>query len=164
MKVKVQTQEHCVHSDEFIELSLSLRDFLIIVTRSVKQLSLQCNVGNQWRGTFNFCAITNVVHFNYFIRALRQNDFHRERVKDMILYLLFTLYDRLTLQPHYKAVCDEFFQPGLDFYELLQGADLWLMRDDFVFKLPPTMHYVIYMTIFQFIQFSLSCGVELNTS
>ncbi|XP_029577511.1 UDP-glucuronosyltransferase 2A1-like [Salmo trutta] len=73
-----------------------------------------------------------------------------ERVKNMLLYLLFTVRDRLTLRPHYQAVCDEFFQPGVDFYELLQGADLWLMRVDFVFEFPrPTMPNVIYMGGFQ---------------
>uniref|UniRef100_A0A4W5QZ19 UDP-glucuronosyltransferase n=1 Tax=Hucho hucho TaxID=62062 RepID=A0A4W5QZ19_9TELE len=73
-----------------------------------------------------------------------------ERVKNMLFYLLFTVRDRLTLRPQYQAVCDEFFQPGVDFYELLQGADLWLMRVDFVFEFPrPTMPNVIYTGGFQ---------------
>nr|XP_046205446.1 UDP-glucuronosyltransferase 2B13-like [Oncorhynchus gorbuscha] len=73
-----------------------------------------------------------------------------ERVKNMIFYLLWEVQYRLVIQPHYQAVCDEFFQPGVDFYELLQGADLWLMRVDFVFEFPrPTMPNVIYMAGFQ---------------
>ncbi|XP_064815463.1 UDP-glucuronosyltransferase 2B15-like isoform X2 [Oncorhynchus masou masou] len=73
-----------------------------------------------------------------------------ERVKNMIFYLLWEVQYRLVIEPHYQAVCDEFFQPGVDFYELLQGADLWLMRVDFVFEFPrPTMPNVIYMAGFQ---------------
>uniref|UniRef100_A0A673XLA9 UDP-glucuronosyltransferase n=1 Tax=Salmo trutta TaxID=8032 RepID=A0A673XLA9_SALTR len=73
-----------------------------------------------------------------------------ERVKNILFYLLWEVQYRLVIRPHYQAVCDEFFQPGVDFYELLQGADLWLMRVDFVFEFPrPTMPNVIYMAGFQ---------------
>uniref|UniRef100_A0A4W5R9T6 UDP-glucuronosyltransferase n=1 Tax=Hucho hucho TaxID=62062 RepID=A0A4W5R9T6_9TELE len=56
-----------------------------------------------------------------------------ERVKNMLFYLLWEVQYRLVIRPHYQA-----------------GADLWLMRVDFVFEFPrPTMPNVIYMGGFQ---------------
>uniref|UniRef100_A0A673WRK1 Uncharacterized protein n=1 Tax=Salmo trutta TaxID=8032 RepID=A0A673WRK1_SALTR len=73
-----------------------------------------------------------------------------ERVKNMLIKLLGQVQDRFLVRPYYQAVCDEYFQPGVDFNELIQGADLWLMRVDFVFEFPrPTMPNVIYMGGFQ---------------
>ncbi|KAK6316325.1 hypothetical protein J4Q44_G00138490 [Coregonus suidteri] len=73
-----------------------------------------------------------------------------ERVKNMLIKLLGQVQDRFLVRPYYQAVCDEYFQPGVDFNELMQGADLWLMRVDFVFEFPrPTMPNVIYMGGFQ---------------
>ncbi|XP_063061950.1 UDP-glucuronosyltransferase 2C1-like [Engraulis encrasicolus] len=69
-----------------------------------------------------------------------------ERTKNMLFYLLNDLHHRLRLLPQYQAVCDRYLEPKVDFYELLQGADLWLMRVDFVFEFPrPTMPNVVYM-------------------
>ncbi|XP_071750391.2 UDP-glucuronosyltransferase 2C1-like isoform X1 [Centroberyx gerrardi] len=73
-----------------------------------------------------------------------------QRVKNQIFYFLWQAQDRFLIRPQYQAVCDEFFGKDVDFYELLQGADLWLMRVDFVFEFPrPTMPNVIYMGGFQ---------------
>ncbi|KAL1007195.1 hypothetical protein UPYG_G00083310, partial [Umbra pygmaea] len=73
-----------------------------------------------------------------------------QRVTNMLFYLLIRFQESMFVWPHYQAVCDEFFQPGVDFHELLQRADLWLMRVDFVFEFPrPTMPNVIYMGGFQ---------------
>ncbi|KAM3876917.1 UDP-glucuronosyltransferase 2B13-like [Diretmus argenteus] len=73
-----------------------------------------------------------------------------QRVTNMLLYLITQAQYEFLVKPHYQAVCDEFFEPGVTFHELLQGADLWLMRVDFVFEFPrPTMPNVIYMGGFQ---------------
>ncbi|MBN3308974.1 UD2A1 glucuronosyltransferase, partial [Amia calva] len=73
-----------------------------------------------------------------------------ERLKNMLFYGLMRLQDTFLIRPLYQAVCDQYFGPEVDFYALLQSADLWLMRVDFVFEFPrPTMPNVVYMGGFQ---------------
>ncbi|XP_063044178.1 UDP-glucuronosyltransferase 2C1-like [Engraulis encrasicolus] len=73
-----------------------------------------------------------------------------QRVKSMIFHLLSNVQFQLVMKPLYQAVCDKYLSPKIDFYDLLQTADLWLMRVDFVFEFPrPTMPNVVYMGGFQ---------------
>lgn len=54
------------------------------------------------------------------------------------------------IKPSYEGVIETYLGPGVDFLSLFQGADLWLMRVDFVFEFPrPTMPNVVYMGGFQ---------------
>ncbi|XP_046898731.1 UDP-glucuronosyltransferase 2A1-like [Hypomesus transpacificus] len=72
-----------------------------------------------------------------------------ERVKNLLFYVLAQTQHKFLIQPYYQAVCDKYLN-GADYNELLRGADLWLMRVDFVFEFPrPTMPNVIYMGGFQ---------------
>uniref|UniRef100_UPI003AAC8007 UDP-glucuronosyltransferase 2B20-like n=1 Tax=Centroberyx gerrardi TaxID=166262 RepID=UPI003AAC8007 len=72
-----------------------------------------------------------------------------QRVKNMFFYLLVK-FQFNWIEQLYQAVCNEYFEPGVNFHELMQGADLWLMRVDFVFEFPrPTMPNVIYIGGFQ---------------
>ncbi|XP_031424632.1 UDP-glucuronosyltransferase 2A1-like isoform X1 [Clupea harengus] len=73
-----------------------------------------------------------------------------ERVKNMLYFGAVVIQDRLTLRPVYQGVCEKYLSPHSDFYMLMQSADLWLMRGDFVFEFPrPTMPNVVYMGGFQ---------------
>ncbi|XP_022597517.1 UDP-glucuronosyltransferase 2C1-like [Seriola dumerili] len=73
-----------------------------------------------------------------------------QRVKNLIFYVIWQAQDGFLIGPQYQAVCDEFFGPEVRYSDLLQGADLWLMRADFVFEFPrPTMPNVVYMGGFQ---------------
>ncbi|XP_063044179.1 UDP-glucuronosyltransferase 2C1-like [Engraulis encrasicolus] len=73
-----------------------------------------------------------------------------QRVKSMFVHLLAKLQHRMLLKPLYQAMCDKYLSPKVDFDDLLQTADLWLMRVDFVFEFPrPTMPNVVYMGGFQ---------------
>ncbi|KAI1889520.1 hypothetical protein AGOR_G00163720 [Albula goreensis] len=73
-----------------------------------------------------------------------------ERVKNMLFYSLEIFRYILTIKPIYQEICDQYFEPKVDFNNLVQAADLWLMRVDFVFEFPrPTMPNVIYMGGFQ---------------
>ncbi|XP_038557937.1 UDP-glucuronosyltransferase 2A1-like [Micropterus salmoides] len=73
-----------------------------------------------------------------------------QRVKNLILYIIWQAQDEFLISPQYQAVCDTFFGPEVKYGDLLLGADLWLMRVDFVFEFPrPTMPNVIYMGGFQ---------------
>ncbi|XP_076012375.1 UDP-glucuronosyltransferase 2C1-like [Genypterus blacodes] len=73
-----------------------------------------------------------------------------ERVKNVFLYVATRIQTTLIIKQTYQKICDEYLEPGTDFYQLMQAADLWLMRVDFVFEFPrPTMPNVIYMGGFQ---------------
>uniref|UniRef100_A0A671VLZ7 UDP-glycosyltransferases domain-containing protein n=1 Tax=Sparus aurata TaxID=8175 RepID=A0A671VLZ7_SPAAU len=73
-----------------------------------------------------------------------------ERVKNVIFYVIWKAQDVFLIDPQYQAVCDKFFGPEVRYSDLLKGADLWLMRVDFVFEFPrPTMPNVVYMGGFQ---------------
>ncbi|XP_030269129.1 UDP-glucuronosyltransferase 2C1-like [Sparus aurata] len=73
-----------------------------------------------------------------------------QRVKNVIFYVIWQAQDVFLIDPQYQAVCDKFFGPEVRYSDLLKGADLWLMRVDFVFEFPrPTMPNVVYMGGFQ---------------
>uniref|UniRef100_A0AAY4ESH8 UDP-glucuronosyltransferase n=1 Tax=Denticeps clupeoides TaxID=299321 RepID=A0AAY4ESH8_9TELE len=74
----------------------------------------------------------------------------KQRLKNILHYFL-TFYQKYVLiKPKYQAICDKYLQPKVDFFELQQAADIWLMRADFVFEFPrPTMPNVVYMGGFQ---------------
>ncbi|XP_018978877.1 UDP-glucuronosyltransferase 2A2-like [Cyprinus carpio] len=69
-----------------------------------------------------------------------------QRVQNIFYYfLMYFQYGYFNLA-QYQALCDKYFYPPVSFYELLQGADIWLMRVDFVFEFPrPTMPNIIYV-------------------
>ncbi|XP_034042471.1 UDP-glucuronosyltransferase 2C1-like isoform X2 [Thalassophryne amazonica] len=69
-----------------------------------------------------------------------------QRVKNMILYIITQAQNTFVIKLAYQKLCDKYLGPGIDFYQLMQAADLWLMRVDFVFEFPrPTMPNVVYM-------------------
>lgn len=73
-----------------------------------------------------------------------------QRVKNVFLYFLNTCIDRFIVCPHYDRLVDRYFGPDVNFYHLLQGIDVWLMRLDFVFEFPrPTMPNIAYVGGFQ---------------
>lgn len=73
-----------------------------------------------------------------------------QRAKNMFHYFFKLCIDHFVVCPHYDQLLQRYFEPGPSFYELLQAADLWLMRVDFVFEFPrPTMPNVVYIGGFQ---------------
>ncbi|XP_049325748.1 UDP-glucuronosyltransferase 2C1-like isoform X1 [Astyanax mexicanus] len=73
-----------------------------------------------------------------------------QRVFNMVMYTVLNLQVKYFLEPTYNALCDRVFGPGVNYYEIVQGADLWLFRSDFVFDFPrPTMPNIVYMSGFQ---------------
>uniref|UniRef100_A0A672INM9 UDP-glucuronosyltransferase n=1 Tax=Salarias fasciatus TaxID=181472 RepID=A0A672INM9_SALFA len=74
----------------------------------------------------------------------------KERLKNFLFYMIWEAQDTFLIRPQYQAVCERFFGPEVRYTDLQRGADLWLMRVDFVFEFPrPTMPNVIYMGGFQ---------------
>ncbi|XP_036447446.1 UDP-glucuronosyltransferase 2A2-like [Colossoma macropomum] len=83
------------------------------------------------------CAVSNQMTFG-------------ERVKNTLRYILNLCSDRFIVSPPYNALMTRYFGPDANFYHLLQGVDLWLMRVDFVFEFPrPTMPNIVYIGGFQ---------------
>nr|XP_033477353.1 UDP-glucuronosyltransferase 2A1-like [Epinephelus lanceolatus] len=73
-----------------------------------------------------------------------------QRVKNVIFSVIWRAQNEFLIRPQYQAVCDRFFGPEVRYSDLLQGADIWLMRVDFVFEFPrPTMPNVVYIGGFQ---------------
>uniref|UniRef100_A0A8B9HGV8 UDP-glucuronosyltransferase n=1 Tax=Astyanax mexicanus TaxID=7994 RepID=A0A8B9HGV8_ASTMX len=73
-----------------------------------------------------------------------------QRVYNMLFYIVRLFLYRRTVGPHYSALCNRYFGPDLDYFELFQAADIWLMRVDFVFEFPrPTMPNIVYIGCFQ---------------
>ncbi|XP_061621641.1 UDP-glucuronosyltransferase 2A2-like isoform X2 [Phyllopteryx taeniolatus] len=73
-----------------------------------------------------------------------------QKIKNLGYFAIGEFQYRFLVMPQYQAVCDQFFGPEVRYDELVQRADLWLMRADFVFEFPrPTMPNIIYMGGFQ---------------
>ncbi|KAM8893918.1 UDP-glucuronosyltransferase 2B1-like isoform 2-T2 [Spinachia spinachia] len=73
-----------------------------------------------------------------------------QRVQNYFFSLIVLAQDVFVIRPQYQAFCDQFFSPEVRYIDLLHGADLWLMRVDFVLEFPrPTMPNVVYMGGFQ---------------
>uniref|UniRef100_H3D2S9 UDP-glucuronosyltransferase n=2 Tax=Tetraodon nigroviridis TaxID=99883 RepID=H3D2S9_TETNG len=73
-----------------------------------------------------------------------------QRLKNTLYYFFNACFDKYIVCPHYDRIVEKFFGPDVTFYHLLQGADLWLIRVEFVFEFPrPTMPNVIYIGGFQ---------------
>ncbi|XP_072536223.1 UDP-glucuronosyltransferase 2A2-like isoform X2 [Salminus brasiliensis] len=83
------------------------------------------------------CAVSNQMTFG-------------ERVKNAFHYVLNMCIDRFIVSPPYDVLMARYFGPDANFYHLLQNADLWLMRVDFIFEFPrPTMPNIVYIGGFQ---------------
>ncbi|XP_056222001.1 UDP-glucuronosyltransferase 1-2-like [Seriola aureovittata] len=73
-----------------------------------------------------------------------------QRIRNTFHYVLNMCIDKFIVCPHYDRLVDRYFGPDVNFYHLLQGADIWLMRVDFVFEFPrPTMPNIVYIGGFQ---------------
>nr|ADC91980.1 UDP glucuronosyltransferase 5 family polypeptide b4 [Danio rerio] len=73
-----------------------------------------------------------------------------ERVKNVVMYIITETQIAFLIAPTYNVLCERFIGPGVNLFNLVQGADLWLHRADFVFEYPrPTMPNIVYMAGFQ---------------
>ncbi|XP_056621928.1 UDP-glucuronosyltransferase 2A3-like [Triplophysa dalaica] len=73
-----------------------------------------------------------------------------ERVKNIVMYIITETQVALMIAPYYNALCERYIGPGTSYFTLIQSADLWLHRVDFIFEFPrPTMPNIVYMGGFQ---------------
>ncbi|XP_061077807.1 UDP-glucuronosyltransferase 2B17-like [Conger conger] len=70
-----------------------------------------------------------------------------ERVRNVLFYGIILYQQSFVIGPHYKCMCEKYFEKPCDIQTLIQGTD---MRNDFVFDFPrPMMPNVVYMRGFQ---------------
>jgi len=82
--------------------------------------------------------------------GLTDNMSFMERVKNIFFYSLIVFQETFVVGPCYTDICDKYIEGGCDTTSLLQEADIWLFRSDFVFDFPrPTMPNVAYIGGFQ---------------
>ncbi|XP_071371471.1 UDP-glucuronosyltransferase 2C1-like [Centroberyx affinis] len=73
-----------------------------------------------------------------------------QRIRNVISYIFGTYAGAYITEPHYKPIVRHYFGPEVDYAAFFQEADIWLMRNDFIFEFPrPTMPNVVYMGGFQ---------------
>lgn len=73
-----------------------------------------------------------------------------DRLKNFLYYAVDQYVARMITSPVYQGIISEFLDPDSNIFSLIQGADLWFMRVDFVFEFPrPTMPNVVYVGGFQ---------------
>ncbi|KAM3608857.1 uncharacterized protein V6R79_005754 [Siganus canaliculatus] len=73
-----------------------------------------------------------------------------QRLANVLSYMLGMYTLSCITEPHYKPIVEKYFGPDVDYLSVFLNADIWLMRNDFVFEFPrPTMPNIIYMGGFQ---------------
>ncbi|KAG5270388.1 hypothetical protein AALO_G00192050 [Alosa alosa] len=73
-----------------------------------------------------------------------------ERVSNVFFFAFYEFQAQFLIRPLWATFTNKYFGPDVDYFQLIQGADIWLMRVDFVFEFPrPTMPNVVYMGGFQ---------------
>ncbi|XP_060715926.1 UDP-glucuronosyltransferase 2C1-like [Tachysurus vachellii] len=69
-----------------------------------------------------------------------------ERVLNVVMYMVTELQIHFFMTSQYNDLCRQLLGPGVNYFELVQAADLWLFRVDFIFEFPrPTMPNFIYI-------------------
>ncbi|XP_060942407.1 UDP-glucuronosyltransferase 2C1-like [Limanda limanda] len=73
-----------------------------------------------------------------------------QRIKNLFFYGIILFQNKFLLGPIYDDACSKYIEGECDIMSMLQDADIWLFRSDFVFDFPrPTMPNVIYIGGFQ---------------
>ena len=73
-----------------------------------------------------------------------------QRVKNVLSYILGMYLMSTISEPHYKPIVEKYFGPDVDYSTFFLDADIWLMRNNFIFEFPrPTMPNIVYISGFQ---------------
>uniref|UniRef100_A0A3P8WR99 UDP glucuronosyltransferase 5 family, polypeptide D1 n=1 Tax=Cynoglossus semilaevis TaxID=244447 RepID=A0A3P8WR99_CYNSE len=90
--------------------------------------------------------------------GLTDNMTFLQRTKNLFFYGIILFQQRFIVGPHYDVVCQKYFEGECDIISVLQEADIWLFRSDFVFDFPrPTMPNIVYIGGFQCRKIVLKC-------
>ncbi|XP_012774313.4 UDP-glucuronosyltransferase 2C1-like [Maylandia zebra] len=73
-----------------------------------------------------------------------------QRIKNIFFYIFTLFQQNFIFLPIYDDMCNKYIEGGCDVISVLQEADIWLFRSDFVFEFPrPTMPNIDYIAGFQ---------------
>ncbi|XP_041030917.1 UDP-glucuronosyltransferase 2A2-like isoform X2 [Carcharodon carcharias] len=73
-----------------------------------------------------------------------------QRTQNVILNIFQMYFSKLFIQSIYNEICHRYLGPDTDIETILLGADVWLIRADFIFEFPrPTMPNIVYIGGFQ---------------
>ncbi|XP_038147115.1 UDP-glucuronosyltransferase 2C1-like [Cyprinodon tularosa] len=73
-----------------------------------------------------------------------------QRLKNVLSYFMGMFTLSYISEPTYKPIVRRFFGPDVDYSTVFLDADIWLMRNDFVFEFPrPTVPNIVYIGGFQ---------------
>lgn len=73
-----------------------------------------------------------------------------QRITNVLSYILGMSTLSGITEPCYKPLVEKYFGPDVDYSTFFLDADIWLMRNDFIFEFPrPTMPNIVYMGGFQ---------------
>ncbi|XP_053297386.1 UDP-glucuronosyltransferase 2C1 [Pleuronectes platessa] len=73
-----------------------------------------------------------------------------QRIKNLLFYGIILFQQKFLIGPIYDVACSKYIEGECDIISMLQDADIWLFRSDFVFDFPrPTMPNVIYIGGYQ---------------
>ncbi|XP_061679884.1 UDP-glucuronosyltransferase 2C1-like isoform X2 [Syngnathoides biaculeatus] len=73
-----------------------------------------------------------------------------QRIINVLSYTIGFLSTKYISEPHYKPIIRRYFGSSVDYSTFFLDADIWLMRNNFIFEFPrPTMPNVVYMGGFQ---------------
>lgn len=115
------------------------------------QLPLVLNVRWILNGEGHFAIAPSPLSYipQLFTRNTDKMDFF-QRLNNIFYHGLLIYMHHFVCNPPFQTMCERYFERDVDVMSLIQGADLWLMRIDFVFEFPrPTMPNVVYMGGFQ---------------
>lgn len=115
------------------------------------QLPLVFNVRWTIQGEAHFLiAPSPLAYIPFTATELTDKMTFSERIKNMLSYIIgmYTLFHMA--ETNYKPVVMKYFGPDVDYSTFFLDADIWLMRNDFVFEFPrPTLPNIVYMGGFQ---------------
>ncbi|XP_069768011.1 UDP-glucuronosyltransferase 2C1-like isoform X2 [Narcine bancroftii] len=73
-----------------------------------------------------------------------------QRTLNLMVNLYQQVVTEMFIYPMYNEVCHRYLGPDTDIQTILQRADVWLIRVDFIFEFPrPTMPNIVYIGGFQ---------------
>lgn len=115
------------------------------------QLPLVCNVRWTVLGEAHFSIAPSPLSYVPFTATeLTDKMTFIQRVKNCLSSVLGTYTMYAISEPVYKPILKKYFGPDVDYTAFFSDADIWLMRNDFIFEYPrPTMPNVVYMSGFQ---------------
>ncbi|KAM9814505.1 UDP-glucuronosyltransferase 2C1-like isoform X2 [Syngnathus typhle] len=74
----------------------------------------------------------------------------RQRIINVLAYILGSVSTWYISEPHYKPIVKRYFGSGVDYSTFFLDADIWLLRNNFIFEFPrPTMPNLVYISGFQ---------------